>query len=378
MSFTSDTCNVMKGARDGVIAKLRSVQPKILDVYCICHLVNLCLKSAVKSLPLKVDDLLIDIYYHFRNSVNRMTSLHKFAEFCCVQYKCVLKHCQTRWLSLGRAIDRIIDMWDPLLSYFTSHRDVDKPGKVKTIFTLLNKPSTKLWLLFLSNVLPVFDKFNLLFQRSSTSTIHRIRGESWRLLKTALGFFIKPIVIRTNSDDLTNLNLKDPSLHLPDEDVFVGDNTVALFVDLCENEGAELDNIYQGAVTFYQRFISKQLQKFDFESDILDIFSFLDPVKCQQARSDIFDRIYQTLPLSFDTTKVKLEHREFVSDNGINCTSDDAVSFWVSMLIVKSPMGEHKYEKLATLALTLLSIQTSNADCERVFSHVRRIKSEFR
>lgn len=58
MSFTSDTCNVMKGARGGVIAKLRSVQPKIIDVHCICHLVNLCVKSAVKSLPLKVDDII--------------------------------------------------------------------------------------------------------------------------------------------------------------------------------------------------------------------------------------------------------------------------------------------------------------------------------
>ena len=54
MSFTSDTCNVMKGAQGGVIAKLRSVQPKIVDVNCICHLVYLCVKSAVKSLRLMI------------------------------------------------------------------------------------------------------------------------------------------------------------------------------------------------------------------------------------------------------------------------------------------------------------------------------------
>ena len=69
MSYTSDTCIVMKGARGGVIAKLCSVEPKIIDVHCICHLVSLCVKSAVKGLPLKVDNLLVDIYYHFRNRV---------------------------------------------------------------------------------------------------------------------------------------------------------------------------------------------------------------------------------------------------------------------------------------------------------------------
>ena len=103
MSFTSDTCNVMKGAWGGVIAKLRTLQPKIVDVNCICHLVNLCIKSAVKILPLKVDDLLVDIYCHFRNSLKRIVSLQEFAMFC------ILKHCETRWLSLRRAINRTLD-----------------------------------------------------------------------------------------------------------------------------------------------------------------------------------------------------------------------------------------------------------------------------
>ena len=74
-------------------------------------------------------------------------------------------------------------MWDPLVSYFTSHIDVEKPGKVKTISSLLNDPETRLWLGFLSNVMEVFDKFNTFFQTSLTSTIHKLHGESERLLK---------------------------------------------------------------------------------------------------------------------------------------------------------------------------------------------------
>lgn len=131
----------MKGTWGGVIAKLRTVQPKIIDVNCICHLVNLCVKSAVKSLPFKVDDLLIDIYYHFRNSVKRVISL---LTFCGVTFKCILRHCETRWLSLTKAISRTLEMQEPLLSYFSSHDEVEKPGKVKTIFTLMSKPSTQL------------------------------------------------------------------------------------------------------------------------------------------------------------------------------------------------------------------------------------------
>ena len=72
LSFTSDTCNFMKGARNGVIAKLRELQPNLVDINCICHSLNLCVKSAVKTLPLKIDELLVDIFYHFHHSVKRV------------------------------------------------------------------------------------------------------------------------------------------------------------------------------------------------------------------------------------------------------------------------------------------------------------------
>ena len=40
-------------------------------------------------------------------------------------------HCETRWLSLRRAINSTLEMCDPLFTYFTSHDEVEKPDKVK-------------------------------------------------------------------------------------------------------------------------------------------------------------------------------------------------------------------------------------------------------
>ena len=67
----------MMGARGGVIAKLRDEPPKLPDTHCICHLVSLVVKSATKTLPLKIDELLVDIYYHFHYGVKRVTFLLK-------------------------------------------------------------------------------------------------------------------------------------------------------------------------------------------------------------------------------------------------------------------------------------------------------------
>ena len=65
VSFASDTCNVMKGVRNGVSAKIRQEQPKVLDIHCICHVVSLCVKSAIKALPIKIDEMLVDIILPF-------------------------------------------------------------------------------------------------------------------------------------------------------------------------------------------------------------------------------------------------------------------------------------------------------------------------
>ena len=167
----------------------------------------------IKALPLKVDDLLVDIYYHIRNSVNTIVSLKEFAEFCCVDFKSILKHYETRWLSLQRAIDRTLDMWDPLLSYFTSHDNTEKPGKLRTIFLLMSKLysylcqnlllrfgyfSFPMCLQFLTSGIPSFkvpkcqliNYMNTFFQSSLVSTPHKLHDESTRLLKTVFSFFI--------------------------------------------------------------------------------------------------------------------------------------------------------------------------------------------
>ena len=83
-----------------------------------------------------------------------------------------------------------------------------------------------------------------------------------------------------------------------------------------------------------------------------------------------FDQVEDSVAVSFDKQQTKLEHRDFATDCSVAPTEDENA--------VKSPMGEQRYKYLATLALQLLSIPASNADSERVFSLVRRIKTDFR
>ena len=132
-------------------------------------------------------------------------------------------------------------------------------------------------------------------------------------------------------------------------------------------------------IQFYQGFLKKQLKSFDFKSPLLRVLSFLDPVQAQHMPLSVFDQIADSVAISFDKEQTKLEHRDFATDSSVSPTNDEnAVNYWYRILHFKSPMGEQCYKNLATLALHLLSIPASNADSERVFSLVRRIKTEFR
>ena len=71
ISFMSDTTNVMKGARSVVKKLIKDENPFLHDTVCICHLADLVVKAGMETLPVDIDQLFIDIFYHFYHSSKR-------------------------------------------------------------------------------------------------------------------------------------------------------------------------------------------------------------------------------------------------------------------------------------------------------------------
>lgn len=76
IAFISDTTNVMKGVRSGVQKLIKKECPNLLNVGCICHLVDLTIKEGMMTLPVDIDELFIDVFYYFFHSSKRKE------EFC--------------------------------------------------------------------------------------------------------------------------------------------------------------------------------------------------------------------------------------------------------------------------------------------------------
>ena len=147
-------------------------QPNAFCLHCPCHAVHLCAVAAAKTLTDDVEQLLRDVVYHFEYSPKRRAALLDFqaAEGC--DYHQLIKPASTRWLSLEACANRVLEQWDALLAFFT-HCPSAKTDKAIWIKERLEKPSTKIYLNFLSAVLPIFNNFNKQFQREGIE-IHNL------------------------------------------------------------------------------------------------------------------------------------------------------------------------------------------------------------
>ena len=116
--FQESTANVMLGVRNSVMSRLRCKQPALVSLHCDCHIAALIANEACKVLPDELEDLTTDVWYYFQKSPRKLRQFEEFQSFVeCKPHKS-LKACQTRWLSLGACVNRLIEQYKALLSYF--------------------------------------------------------------------------------------------------------------------------------------------------------------------------------------------------------------------------------------------------------------------
>lgn len=166
IGYMSDTASVMVAMRNSVLSRIKLKQPNVFSLGCLCHLSALCAVAALKKLPVLVDDLLVDVAYHFKYSAKQCMEYEEIrSEVSEIWPPTILKHYTTRWLSLEHCIKRVIDQWPALYAYFDREVDIESTNKrVQRISKLLKKPIVKLICHFVSFALKPLNKYSVAFQ----------------------------------------------------------------------------------------------------------------------------------------------------------------------------------------------------------------------
>ena len=139
----------------------------------------------------------------------------------------LLKACQTRWLSLEACVNRSVEQYDALLSYFCSTDD--KQAVVKRVKNVLEKPLTKAYLLFLSVSLPIINNFNKSMQQQ-LPVVHMLHQELEGLIRKLMLRFMQVRCV-TDTADVTAIDIDDTEKYLLLEEIFIGSHTMQYIED---------------------------------------------------------------------------------------------------------------------------------------------------
>ena len=385
IAFASDNCSVMKGRHNSVLSRIKKVQPNVLDIGCICHLANLCCVHGVKQLPLPVEELLIDVFFHFNHSAKRKEIYREFLEFCDVAPLKILKHATTRWLSLQRCVKRFLQQWPALLSYFRSHEDCDHPGRVKRCADYLASLEMKAYFMFLAFILEPLNQFNTIFQTDATQ-IAILLPEMNRLLRVFMAKFVTMRVIKS-AEDLTTVPFADRSQQLDNSILAVGMELRSMLAnDEDDLEEATVTRVFDSVRKFYVAVVTKMINIFPFHDDVLRDLAALNPdpaLRESWSAPSVLD-----LAVRFGLVADEDHHALVAEFQDYQLSPEDELpvytahsrvdTFWAEMGKKKTFAGGVRFPHLARVMTTMSVIAHSNADSERVFSMCRKIDTDAR
>ena len=214
--YASDTASVMVGKYNSVLSRLLNKQPKLFSLGCVA--------AGLKKLPVSLDELLIDIFYHFKHSSKRWHEFNEIkVEFSNMKPLKVLKHCTTPWVSLERCLKRLIEQWPALFCYFVKVAESEKDDHARRVAKQLKDPKVKLFCYFAVYALKPLNIFNTAFQ-THVSRIGTLQADVQKILQSFLANFDDPDVIES-ADDITSVDFTNKSLQLNDDELGFGTST---------------------------------------------------------------------------------------------------------------------------------------------------------
>lgn len=162
-----------KGTNNLFTKLTNSCGKSLIGVGCVAHILNNCIQNATDVLPIDIEVIAVKIFKYFYIYTVRVDKLKSFCDFVNCEYKKILSFSKTRFLNMMPAIERILQMYEPLKFYFQS---IDNcPTIIKQFF---DNSVSEVWMWFVHNVASQFHQ-----------TITRIEGDKITATEAAVEYF---------------------------------------------------------------------------------------------------------------------------------------------------------------------------------------------
>ena len=379
IAFASDNCSTMMGAHSGFQAQLKKDVPAVFVLGCICHSFALCANHAASKLPSWLEAFLKDVCCYFSRSSKRQHEFQLIQNVVGAPAHRMLKLSQTRWLSRGEVIARVLEQWNALTLFFQSQSSTDKVDGAAHIYNTMMTPGTRHMLLFLNYVLAKVDAMNVEFQ-SEQFRLSKVFTTISCEYRSILGMFIKDDVIGLVK--LSDIDPANPSLYKPCKELHVGGRCEAML--LKQSLGEKEQRFRLDCLAFLVELCQQMKKRFPFQDDsVLAQLCILDPKVATSTERQVKSIAY--LAVKFPSL-VEEEHLDELQDQWrallyakealTNLVNLKPSSFWYELRFLKDGNGQPKCCLLSYFMCGLLALPHSSACVERVFSQVNLVKTK--
>src|SRR6218665_253268 len=180
IAYAGDNCNTNFGGvwrrADGnnVFDRLQTMKTNsnlgpLVGIGCPAHVLNNAVHHGADTLDIDIESMIMKIYNYFSIYTVRTEQLKEYCEFVEVEYRQLLYHSKTRWLSLFPGIQRLLEMFPALKSFFLSQ---DKsPAVIRKFF---ENDLSELYLWHLHSVMSMFQSHIGEIERENNSLLEVI------------------------------------------------------------------------------------------------------------------------------------------------------------------------------------------------------------
>ena len=251
--------------------------------------------------------------------------------------------------------------------------------KVNSIYKFVSSPTNKLFVIFLSYTVKMFDEV-LLGLQSEEPKIHLMRRMLHKLIRNILKRFVKPSAMISKSVDEVSYKL---SYNVKaNSDLIIGEDATKFIADKDQNclKPRRIEEFFEGVVTYFQTLCDYLMVKLPLNDPLLAAAEVVDVELQSSSKLSDIHFFMDRYPCLISTTKdiILEQFSEYQFTDISSCKSDRIDLTWSNIGNMKDLDGSFKFKELSLFMLGILTIPHSSAHCERIFSCVRKNRTEQR
>ena len=209
-----DHASTLSGNQEGLVGLLKNTLPNyFMDLRDPCHSLNFTLNQALLSLPELTANFVDSINSHF-SSTQRTAYLNTIQLDNNFKVSNPKRYANTRWLSLGQSLDRLMEIWNSLITYMKAKpKYVGVQEKIYDDFLKsLQNSAFRLHMKFLTRIINKLNHLNIIFQHQALEIQH-LKLEIHKFLKEFALLFLNSKSFPTNIIELKEEEWQDSNAY---------------------------------------------------------------------------------------------------------------------------------------------------------------------